>query len=266
MNPLPNRPLLNNGNISLTLPNAPPFEQMAFNGRPRKLLPETGKDFPMLNGNILMSGPSSAPATTGSQVPNLERSNPIGSGMLQLQHLPQQSSSNPASMQQNAGPSQPPPLSNVSGDRDSDSEPRQLTAIFRPDDAGEWKEKLRLSHEAEQARFARESQQGWDRRSDEDDGKDEDTEVDDDESSVVSDGEGNKVWRPKRTLRKCVELLVCFCYCNAYPLVSHLDAVRALAFHPHELSLATGGDDCTVKIWRMDVAGLASSAYASVRL
>lgn len=42
-------------------------------------------------------------------------------------------------------------------------------------------------------------------------------------------------------------------------LYSHLDAVRALAFHPTELCLATGGDDCTVKIWRMDVASLASS-------
>jgi striatin 1/3/4 len=214
MNPLPNRPLLNNGNISLTLPNAPPFEQMAFNGRPRKLLPETGKDFPMLNGNMnLMSGPSSAPAATGSQVPNLERNNPLGSGMLQLQHMPQQpqqsSSPNPASMmQQNVVQSQSPSSSNAGGerDRDGDSEPRQLTAIFRPDDAGEWKEKLRLSHEAEQARLARENQQGWDRRSDEDEGKDEDGEVDDDESSVVSDGEGNKVWRPKRTLRKCVPL------------------------------------------------------------
>jgi len=241
---LPNRPLLNNGNISLTLPNAPPFEQMAFNGRPRKLLPE-GKDFPMLNGNMnLMSGPSSAPAATAGQVPNLERNNPLGSGMLQLQHMPQQqpqqsSSPNPALMQQNMVPSQSPQSSSsAAGERDE--EPRQLTAIFRPDDAGEWKEKLRLSHEAEQARLARESQQAWDRQ--EEEGKDEDGEVDDDESSVVSDGEGNKVWRPKRTLR------------------NHLDAVRALAFHPHELALATGGDDCTVKIWRMDVAGLASSA------
>ncbi|KAJ7043276.1 WD40-repeat-containing domain protein [Mycena alexandri] len=255
MNPLPNRPLLNNGNIPLTLPNAPPFEQMAFNGRPRKLLPESGKDFPMLNGNInnLMSGPSSAPAAaTGSQVPNnLEPRNPLGSGMLQLQHMAQQqqqqSSPNPIIMQQNVVPSQSSSAassssSDAGGERDGDSEPRQLTAIFRPDDAGEWKEKLRQSHEAEQARLARENQLGWDRRSDEDEGKDEDGEVDDDESSVVSDGEGNKVWRPKRTLR------------------NHLDAVRALAFHPHELSLATGGDDCTVKIWRMDVAGLASSA------
>lgn len=40
--------------------------------------------------------------------------------------------------------------------------------------------------------------------------------------------------------------------------ISHLDAVRALAFHPTDMCIATGGDDNTVKIWRMDVAGLTS--------
>jgi striatin 1/3/4 len=38
-----------------------------------------------------------------------------------------------------------------------------------------------------------------------------------------------------------------------------LDAVRAAAFHPSDLCLATGGDDNTVKIWRMDVASLTST-------
>lgn len=44
---------------------------------------------------------------------------------------------------------------------------------------------------------------------------------------------------------------------------SHLDAVRALAFHPTEMCLATGGDDCTVKIWRMDMVGLASPVFVT---
>ena len=65
-------------------------------------------------------------------------------------------------------------------DKDKDGsevEPRQLTAIFRPDDAGERKERLRLSHE-EQARLGMGSGVGigtssWERRED-DDVKDED--------------------------------------------------------------------------------------------
>jgi striatin 1/3/4 len=46
---------------------------------------------------------------------------------------------------------------------------------------------------------------------------------------------------------------------DANTVDSHLDAVRAVAFHPSEMCLATGGDDNTVKIWRMDVAGLTST-------
>ena len=49
-------------------------------------------------------------------------------------------------------------------------------------------------------------------------------------------------------------------------IYSHLDAVRAVAFHPTELCLATGGDDSTVKIWRVDVSGLATtSAYVFIK-
>lgn len=101
-------------------------------------------------------------------------------------------------------PHQQPPTSPAPSqpekEKDGDTEARQLTAIFRPDDAGEWKEKLRLSHEAsEQARLARESQAEED-----EEGKDDDGEVDDDEHSVGGEGEGAKVWKAKRSLRKLV--------------------------------------------------------------
>ncbi|KAH9951500.1 WD40 repeat-like protein [Amylocystis lapponica] len=260
MNPLPNRPLLNNSTLPLQLPNVAPFEQMGFNGRPRKIMPEVGKDFPVLNGIGMMNGPSSAPAVTGPQVNPLERGNLPGPGLLvsqqhpqgpsgplaqqlqqqQQQQLGQQPQSVPSSGQQTDGEK-----------KEGDGEPQQLTAIFRPDD--DWKEKLRISHDtAEQARLDRSAQAGmlvsgaasWERRTheEEEEVKEEEAEIEDEESSVIGESEGGKVWKAKRTLR------------------NHLDAVRALAFHPTELCLATGGDDTTVKIWRVDLAGLASSA------
>ncbi|KAF4604036.1 hypothetical protein EYR40_001219 [Pleurotus pulmonarius] len=242
MNPLPNRPLINNGPIPLSLPNVPSFDQIAYNGRPRKILPEAGKDYPMPNGINLMPGISSAPAS-GNQ---LERGNPMNSISLQS-HL-QQSSGSQSMGQSQAG--QPTP---AMGDKDKDGgegseAKRQLTAIFRPDDAGEWKERLRLSHEAEQLKAQAAATTGassWERRREDDDEvpiRDEEPEVEEEEGTVVGEGEGAKLWKAKRTLR------------------NHLDAVRALAFHPTELCLATGGDDCTVKIWRMDVASLAATA------
>ncbi|KAG6897844.1 hypothetical protein C0992_010332 [Termitomyces sp. T32_za158] len=228
MNPLPNRPLLANPSIPLSLPNVPPFEAMNYH-RPRKVLTEAGKDFPISNGHSIISGQSSVQNPSGGTF--IDRNSHITSG---------------TSTQQSQGPAlQPNPLapptsviqSHGEKEKEAETEGRQLTAIFRPDDAGEWKEKLRLSHEAaEQARLTQDSQ-----TEDEEDGKEDESEVEDDETSVVGEGEDTKVWRAKRTLR------------------NHLDAVRALAFHPNELCLATGGDDCTIKIWRVDVAGLASS-------
>ncbi|KAG6878797.1 hypothetical protein C0993_008096 [Termitomyces sp. T159_Od127] len=227
MNPLPNRPLLANPSIPLSLPNVPPFEAMNYH-RPRKVLTEAGKDFPISNGHSIIAGQSSSQNPSGGAL--LDRGSHITSGN---------------SIQQSPGPVlQPNPLlpptsvgqSQGEKEKEVEIEGRQLTAIFRPDDAGEWKEKLRLSHEAAQARFTQDSQ-----TEDEEDGKEDESEVEDDENSVVGEGEDTKVWRAKRTLR------------------NHLDAVRALAFHPNELCLATGGDDCTIKVWRVDVAGLASS-------
>ncbi|EGO21685.1 hypothetical protein SERLADRAFT_474407 [Serpula lacrymans var. lacrymans S7.9] len=272
MNPLPNRPLINNPSMPLSLPNLPPFEQI-YNGRPRKVMPEGGKEFPLLNGMNNMSGPSSAPAGTGPQG-NLERGNPMGSNMFQGPPLHQtqagpathqMSQQQPQSMQQqqqqqqqsSSQPQQAQASNQQQSEKEqkenSDFESRQLTAIFRPDEAGDWKEKLRSQYE-QQAKMHRliddrpgqyiSGAASWDRRSreDEEDVKEDEGELEEDESTVVGDGEDSKLWKPKRTLR------------------NHLDAVRALAFHPTELCLATGGDDYTVKIWRMDLATLASSA------
>ncbi|EKM82837.1 hypothetical protein AGABI1DRAFT_111399 [Agaricus bisporus var. burnettii JB137-S8] len=236
MNPLPNRPLLNNS-IPLSLPNVPSFEQLPYNGRPRKVLPEGGKEFPLLNGINSASGSSPTPPTSGPQIPLPERNNPSASGNQSL---------GPAAPSTSIQRASPP---NATGDKegDSDTDSRLITAIYRPDEDGEWKEKLRQSREqSEQARLAKENQTGvhaWElRRDDDDEFKDSEADIEEDESSVVGEGDDAKVWRAKRTLR------------------NHLDAVRAVAFHPSELCLATGGDDCTVKIWRMDISSLASSS------
>ncbi|KDQ60581.1 hypothetical protein JAAARDRAFT_31547 [Jaapia argillacea MUCL 33604] len=248
MNPLPNRALLTSSQLPLSLPNVPSFDQMAYNGRPRKAMPEAGKEFPVMNGVGLMSGPQTAPASSAQQMNPMERMNPLTSGMLQQQQQPpmmQQQQQHQSSLNQ-IQQQQPPPQ--MEKEKEDEREPQQLTAIFRPDE--DWKEKLRMSHEAsEQLRLERAgpSMSGaasWERRTreEDEDGKDEEAEVEDEEAAVVGEGEGMKAWKAKRTLR------------------NHLDAVRALAFHPNELCLATGGDDCTVKIWRMDVAGLTSSS------
>lgn len=207
MNPLPNRPLLNNPTAPLSLPNVPSFDQIAYNGRPRKVLPETTKEFPLLNG--MHSGhPAPAPGSTSTlgQLPSIERGH-INSG------IGQQQSSNPLSSQV---PGQSQPLSNPGQsekDRDSEAENRQVTAIFGPEDIGEWKEKQRFTLEPpEKLRLTRDFQPvtsaeigGWDSR-DEDESKEEESEVEDDETSLVGDGESTKVWKAKRTLRKLVYL------------------------------------------------------------
>lgn len=190
MNPLPNRPLLNSSTIPLALPNLPAFDQLPFNGRPRKVLPEAGKEFPLLNGIGSMSGTNSSPAIPGSSLPIMERNNPTSSSMIQ-QQLPLAQISQTPSLQPQASSSNP-----VDKDKEGEPENRQLTAIFRPDD--EWKEKLRLSHENIQNALG-----SWDRRRDDDDDvKDEDSDVDDEDTSVTGDGEESKVWKVKRTLRK----------------------------------------------------------------
>ncbi|KAF8305334.1 WD40 repeat-like protein [Clavulina sp. PMI_390] len=121
--------------------------------------------------------------------------------------------------------------------------PGPFTAIFRPDDKGAWKEKLRAAHEEELARREAAIQQdpenlltggihlGANLLEDEDVSA----------PNAVEEAAG-PVWKVKRALR------------------SHLDAVRVVSFHPNELSLATGSDDNTIKIWKLDTGSLSSNS------
>ncbi|KAF9792082.1 WD40 repeat-like protein [Thelephora terrestris] len=263
MNPLPNRPLLSNPSLPLSLPNVPSFDQIAYNGRPRKAMPDLPKEFPQM-----MNMGSAPPSVQGSQITALDR-NVSQSQQTQQQHStghsgsqPQQEQSSQVTQTQPQQQQLPPQLQSQSLERnhDTDIEPRQLTAIFRPDDAGEWKEQLRMSHEAaERERLERTGQPpslmggvaSWERGGPVDEldgGKDVDEEDEEEATTGFGEGaeaDGAKLWKPKRTLR------------------NHLDAIRTIAFHPSELCLASGSDDNTIKLWRMDVATLASSASRS---
>jgi striatin 1/3/4 len=162
----------------------------AYNGRPRKVLPDNNKEFPtMLNGMSLMTSPNPVLASQ-NLMPTFERPNAASS----------------PSNSQITRPSQdgtaPPGTSNTA---EANPEPQQLTAIFRPDDAGEWKEKLRVLHEASIAAGNRGP--GWETSSSGDEDSRED-EGDFEEGEAVIDGasesgeEGSKTWKPRRTLRK----------------------------------------------------------------
>lgn len=210
MNPLPNRPLLNNTN-TLALPNVPSFD-VGFNGRPRKVMPEVGKEFPSLNGmSNLLSGPQSGQASTAAQGNPIDRAGILGSALLQSQQ-PQQTSglqATPLELSQQLNQQQ-----SESKETEGSGQPGSLTAIFRPDEGGSWKEKLRLAHEAsEQAHAGQSGEAGisgaasWERRSrdeEEDIKAEEEPDVEEEEGADIEEGDGGKVWKAKRTLRKSV--------------------------------------------------------------
>jgi len=172
MNPLPNRPILNPSTGSLALPNVPSFEQIPF--RPRKVMPEPGKEFPVLNP----IGSSSSPVPPGHPLPSLDRTN----------HPPIQQQQQPTLPQ--LPPQQQQPLSSTNGERKEDSE-----VETRSVDAHE---------SGEEPKHTREFPNGL--------GSDlSDLDPDDEfkdgvytEDGPVSDGEGLKQWKAKKTLRKFV--------------------------------------------------------------
>jgi len=176
---------------------------MGYGTRPRKLMPEVGKDFPLMNNMNVMSNPSPAagPSSTGPQGSALERAPGIGSLPSQQNSLGQYQSSQPPSSQPTSA--QSGQTSDADKDKDESMfESQSRTSIYRPDDKGEWREKLGLSYTNPTGGALADS--AWDRRprEEDDDVKEDDTEVEEDESNVLGESEGTKVWRTKRTLRK----------------------------------------------------------------
>lgn len=180
MNPLPNRSLVNNGALPLSLPNLPNFEGNALNGRPRKLVPDiNNKEFPLVNG-VQQQG-----SDRGDK--HLSTLGSVLSGDSSINQIL------------------------TSGLKDGqEDEPTQLTAIFRPDDT--WRERLRLANEEAAMRGLSGgtsgltsqtlSNSGWDLG--QDDGmvsRDVDDE-DEDSDSALQGEDGAKKWRVRRTLRK----------------------------------------------------------------
>ncbi|KAG8737667.1 hypothetical protein FRC10_007948 [Ceratobasidium sp. 414] len=270
--------------ITVALPNLPPFpsitamneqnqhgsatDTIGFNGRPRKLVPEVGKDFPLLNGGL---EPSLMPASVGASRDALADSRDGKGGPEPTQQSFNESGDQPVPSQeeeplapipldepepgheQERGLESQPQISDVvEGQTDSglvtqsssgirsmfSSDHNLVTAIFRPDDQGEWKRKLQEAHD--EATRAAMGGTGLENISLKDE-----FEVDEMDSVGSTEEEGEdkaKVWKTRKTLR------------------NHLDAVRAVAFHPSEMCLASGGDDFTIKIWRLDPSGLTSNS------
>ena len=174
---------------------------MGYGTRPRKLMPEVGKDFPLMNNMNVMSNPAPAagPSSTGPQGSALERAPGIVLPSQQNSSGQYQASQPPSSQPSSAQSGQ-----TSDGDKDRDEtllEFQSRTSIYRPDDKEEWREKLRLSYTNPTGALA---DSAWDRRprEEDEDVKEDDTEVEEDESNVLGESEGTKVWRTKRTLRK----------------------------------------------------------------
>ncbi|GAB1523004.1 1,2-dihydroxy-3-keto-5-methylthiopentene dioxygenase [Rhizoctonia solani] len=261
--------------ITVALPNLPPFPSMPGmnesnqhgggndtigpNGRPRKLVPEVGKEFSTLNGGLepsLMPESVGAPRDQPTEIKN--KSAPESGGQ------PPQSQPDVPTSAQEEEPLAPIPLDEpeqtaeqepqVEEVESAEEAPRQpassggatalanmfgernlVTAIFRPDDRGEWKRQLQEAHD--EAVRAGTAGSGLENISLKDE-----FDTDDMDNAAEESEDKTKVWKTRKTLR------------------NHLDAVRAVAFHPNEMCLASGGDDFTVKIWRLDPASLTSNS------
>ncbi|KZT56509.1 WD40 repeat-like protein [Calocera cornea HHB12733] len=235
-------------------------------GLAKEVIPEEGSAIHLTSGsgdNVLVaeavvpssSGPTASDAAPAVAVSPLEplpveppTESPVGG-----EHLPTALSTHPTSEIVSDGPEgvfSPPhegmhPLEpQPSGVWSHDEDQHQSTL---PDE-GEWAERMRQARERLE-RADREADENQIRAMDEEmDGDMEDEDEDDtpaltDGDSVgveseSADSEAKKVWQARRTLK------------------SHLDAVRTVSWHSRDCALATAGDDCTIKLWRLDSAWL----------
>jgi striatin 1/3/4 len=232
MNPIPNHALLGNPNNvgssggqlqgsngqgqqlhgGLALPNLPNFGgDSGLNGRPKKGISDiNNKDFPLVNGNPQSSSERHSMFT--GPIP--------GSTSVSNSLIPTSES--------RSGDSIAPNTHNRDGNQ-SEEEPTQLTAIFRPDEGGAWREKLkqaneeamrqgsgganneggylaRMSGNVSSLGMPRMGASGWDIQSGGDDtsgilGAHAEEEEDEEGSSLMGDDSGKK-WKVRKTLRK----------------------------------------------------------------
>ncbi|CAK9786454.1 WD40 repeat-like protein [Cutaneotrichosporon oleaginosum] len=113
---------------------------------------------------------------------------------------------------------------------------QQLTAIYKPESKAAWREELRAANEAA-------SKVPWPPRKTTDEEQLAGLTLID-EDIKAEEADGDRVWTTRRALK------------------SHLDIVRSVALaNGPDLILATGGDDCTVKVWALDAPSVMSSTY-----
>lgn len=125
----------------------------------------------------------------------------------------------------------PPSISKIEPPR------QQLTAIYKPESKAAWREELRAANEAA-------SKVPWPPRKASGDEEQLAGLTLIDEDIKAEEMDGDRVWTTRRALK------------------SHLDIVRGVALaHGPDLVVATGGDDCTVKVWALDAPSVMSTTY-----
>jgi striatin 1/3/4 len=198
---------------------------MAYNGRPRKIVPEVGKDFPIVNGTSLTASASSIPSSSEQSINLADRdarvtNGPNGPSITQGPQQQQQQQSQVGQQGQynqlsasinHAPPLQVPMLQQQPQEEaknaESPPEPQQLTSIFRPDD--DWKEQLaraRAENSQQQQQQQSSGASAWDigLKEEEDEGKEDESVLEDEEASPSGEKDG-KIWKTRRTLRKSAD-------------------------------------------------------------